>query len=325
MTRLICLALLLAAWPAAGQEPPASPKPTKVAPAPQPQHAPHEIRLQSGTLLVGRIEPEIWKVETAFGELSVPIRELKRVRFGRRSNPARRQRVQALINDLGSEDPDLRNHAQGSLKREGAFGAPEIKHAGVKHADPEVRRMCEEILEALDIDEDAFIPESDRLETSLFSVTGRVTLDAFRVTVVELGVLNIRRSDIVSVRAYRRSDTRTFTVTGQNTMASGWVDTKIKVKKGVRFKITAEGTIHFPRWGNQMFTPDGNPQMGNINGIWMGALVGRVGSSGTLFRIGRSYSGIPAGTGTLQLCCMVNMTGQPATGEFTVRIQEIDS
>ena len=67
---------------------------------------------------------------------------------------------------------------------------------------------------------------------------------------------------------------------------------------------------------------DGNPNMGNVNGIWMGALCGRVGNGGQTFKIGRKYnSGMPA-AGTLQLCVMMNSRNQPSSGEFIVHIED---
>ena len=43
--------------------------------------------------------------------------------------------------------------------------------------------------------------------------------------------------------------------------------------------------------------------------------------SGSMFRMGRSYSGSPAGKGTLHLAVMMNQRGQPSTGEYTVVIE----
>ena len=86
---------------------------------------------------------------------------------------------------------------------------------------------------------------------------------------------------------------------------------------------SADGTIHYPRWGNQFVTPDGNPNMGNLNGINMGTLIGKMGENGTFFKIGRSYSGRPQGKGTLHIAIMVNVgRGQPSTGKYSVRIEQ---
>ena len=138
----------------------------------------------------------------------------------------------------------------------------------------------------------------------------------------ELGALNVERKNITMVAGRSTKRLRKFEVTGQHTSNGTWLDTKLKITKGLKLKIRAEGTIHYPRFGNQMMLPDGNPNMGNIGGIWYGALVGKVGTAGSMFRIGRNYSGSPKGKGTLHLAVMMNQRNQPSTGEYTVLIEE---
>jgi len=314
---LLLFALL--ALPAAAQESP------EEKPPPEPVRADpisHQVQLIGGSVLVGQVEPRMWKVLTRFGTLTVPVEAIKKVRFGRKSQPERYAQVLALIDDLASANPDRRNHAMAGLREEGAYAAPELQRAAKGHADPEVRRLSQEVFEKLEVEESDFVPDDDQVETTLFTVSGAVTLKSFKVTVAELGALDVQRRDIVSVRLFQRARTRKFTLTGQHTMAGKWLDTKLQIKKGVRLRISASGTIHFPRWGNNVMNPDGSPNMGNINGIWIGALVGRVGQTGSMFKIGRSYFGVPEGKGTLQICVMINATGQPSTGHFVVLIEE---
>ena len=75
------------------------------------------------------------------------------------------------------------------------------------------------------------------------------------VTVGELGTLNVQRRDIVSVRRWNATFTRTYKVSGQYASVMKWLDTKIKVRKGQKLKITADGTMHWVRWGNRICTP----------------------------------------------------------------------
>ena len=313
MKRLLLASLLV--LPAMAQEAPDKPR------EPEPADVMHEVRLRSGTLLVGKVEPRQWRVLTKFGTLHVPAENIRHVVFGRKAQPERFAQVRALIADLAASNPERRHHAQAKLKHEGAFAAPELHRAAKRHADPEVRRFCQEIFDAIGIDPDDFIPDEDRVRTSLFSVSGAVTLKSFKVTVAELGSLNVDRNDIIDVRGYSRTRVRKFKVTGQFTMIGTWLDTKIEMSENVPLKISAQGQIHFPRWGNQMMTPDGNPNMGNVNGIWLGTLIGKVGKTGQHFKIGRSYTGTPKGKGTLHIAVMMNQRNQQSSGEYTVRIE----
>jgi hypothetical protein len=317
MKRLLLLAAVLA-LPTHAQESPERPPPK---PKPAREEILHEVKLGGGSILVGQVEPRSLRVLTQFGTLTVPIENLKQVRFGRKAQPGRYEAVLALINDLSSANPDARNAAMTKLKKESAFAAPELARAARRHEDPEVRRRSQEILDSIGIEESDFIPDDDQVSTTLFNVSGAVTAKSFKIEVKELGSVNVERRDIVSMRVFKGGRARKYRVDGKHTMATSWLDTKIAVKRGVRLRITAEGQMNWPRW-NQVATPDGNPNMGNINGIWLGAVTGRVGDAGEMFKIGRKWVGTPQGKGTLQLCVMMNQRNQPYSGEFVVHIEE---
>jgi hypothetical protein len=270
---------------------------------------------------VGDVEPLELKVQTTFGELTVPMQDVRSVRFGRKADPERYQRVQEALAGLASANPDRRTHARAELVDLGALAAPDLAAAAAAHADPEVRRVCHEVLAELEVREEDYLPDDDLVETRSFAMKGQVVQKAFRVSVAELGAVDVKRRDVVQIRVKRPRRTTRLAITGENTLAQGWLDTKVALEKDERLRILADGTIQFPNWGGQMFTPDGNVAMGNVNGIVTGTLVGRMGESGTMFAVGRSYLGAPTGDGTLQLCIMVNAGRQPSTGQFNVVIE----
>jgi len=321
MRRFLCVVLLAALAPGQEEAVEEAPGDGEAAPpaAPAPESR-HEVRLRSGTVLVGVIEPELWRIATPFGELKVPASEIKKIRFGRRSAPQRSAEVDLWIEDLASVDPDVRGRAQAALKERVAFAALALQRAAKDHADAEARRLCAEILEEADLDPEAMVPEDDALETTKHPIVGEVQLETFKVTVPELGGLLVRRSEVVEVRAFKLVEFEHFTVSGNNMWPNGWVDTKMKVGKGEALRVTAEGSIQFPNWGGHTFTPDGNPQMGNINGLPMGALAGRFGDGGQMFLVGRAWSGKAPNSGNLQFCMIFNARGQPSNGEFQIKV-----
>ncbi|MHC4971048.1 MAG: hypothetical protein ACYTG3_01820 [Planctomycetota bacterium] len=317
MKRITLAALLL--LPAAlAQDKEAAAPPEAGSPAAV-EEKPLEIRLQSGTTLVGRMDPVEWQVRTDFGALTVPVRSVRHVRFGRLANAERLAVVRELILDLASANPERRQRARAALRAEGAFAARDLIRAAEAHDDPEVKRISQEILDELDLDEDEILPDTDEIQTDKFNLAGTIELAAFKVTVPELGTLAVRRRDIVFIRAFAHDRTKKFSLTGAHIWPNGWLDTKLKVQKGEKLRITAEGTLHYPNWG-QAFTPDGNPRMGNMNGHVWGTLVAKVGEKGTLFRVGSNYSGKALASGTLYFLAMIQVRGQPSTGEYTVRV-----
>jgi hypothetical protein len=290
----------------------------EAAPAPEAaEPPPHAVELRSGTVLVGRLEPSDWKVVTAFGELTVPIAEIKRVRFGRRAQPERLLRVEEAVKNLASAVPERRDHARASIVQEGIFAVPSLRVAAKTHTDPEVKRIAAELLKELDPDDEIVVPDEDQMDTVRFSVLGQIQLDAFKVNVKELGPLVVKRGDVDGIRSVAPDDSRKITVAGTNCWPNGWLDTKLKVEKGEKLKIATSGTIFFPNWG-QAFTPDGNQNMGMMNNMMVGTLAARVGPKGTIFRIGSNYAGAMPASGTLQFILNIQAPDQPHEGEFTV-------
>jgi hypothetical protein len=282
----------------------------------------HEIRLRSGTTLVGRIGPADWNVTTPFGPLAVPAREVVRVRFGRRADAERFKRVESLMLDLASANPEKRAYAHAMLTAEGPYASPSLADAADTHTDPDVRRVCREILDGMETPEEGRQPDDDTVETSRFSIVGAVGIDTFTVEVPELGSLSVKRKDVVEISGVGARRGGRFKVTGANTMMEGWVDTGIEIPDRCEMRISADGGITYPQsWRNIVFRPDGDYNYGNFNGIPMCCLIGRIGETGETFRIGRGFSGRPAGEGTLQLAVASQMQGQPSTGEFKVRVE----
>jgi len=316
MKRLALVALLLC--PALAQDKDAA-APPEAGATTTTRETPLEVRLRSGTTLVGHVDPAAWQVRTTFGLLTVPVRSIRYVRFGRLASPERLAVVRDLIKDLASANPLRRNHARTLLRADGACAARDLLQATQAHDDPEVKRLCQEILDELDLDEEEILLDADEIETDEFSLAGAIELPAFRVTVPELGTLTVQRRDIVFIRAFTHVRTKKFSLTASHIWPNGWLDTKIKVQKGKKLQITAQGTLQFPKWG-QAFTPDGNPRMGNMSGHAWGTLVAKVGENGTLFRVGSSYAGMADASGTLYFLVMLQVRGQPSTGEYTVKV-----
>jgi len=278
---------------------------------------PHAVELRSGTVLVGEIEPPTWRVTTAFGELMVPVVEIRRVRFGRRAQPERLARVEEAVRNLASSNPERRDFARASIVQEGIFAVPSLRETVKTNPDPEVKRIAAEILKELDPDDEAVVPDDDQVDTQRFSLLGQIQLEAFKVNVKELGALVVKRGDVESIRSAAPDDATKITIEGANCWPNNWLDTKIKVEKGEKLKITASGTIFFPNWG-QAFTPDGNQNMGMMNNMMVGTLAARIGPKGTIFRVGSSFTGVMPATGTIQLILNIQAPDQPNQGEFTV-------
>ncbi|MDH3591637.1 MAG: hypothetical protein OER88_07155, partial [Planctomycetota bacterium] len=250
-----------------------------------------------------------------------PVRDIGKVVFGRLADPERIERTRAWIEDLASGDSRRRAMAKMALLRDGRFAVPDIERAAEKHSDPEVKRLCKEIVDELNIPEDRRLNDKDLVETKAFSFRGAIQPQSFQVRVIELGGLNIRRRDIATITVYRPEMVQRIKFDGQHTLRE-WLDTEIKLKKGERFEILASGTIRFPAWGTTgVFSPEGNPNS-NMNNFKLGTLLGRI-DNGTWFKIGQDYRGRANATGTLHICLNINVNrgNQQSTGNFEIEIR----
>lgn len=280
----------------------------------------HRVLLRSGTVLVGVLEPAEWRASTVFGSLTVPAAEVRRIRFGRRADPERLQRVAKLVEELGAANPERRRDARASLAEEGAFAVPDLRSAAARHADREVQRACNEILGSLAVPNEDVPFDDDVVETHRFTFSGTVNEEALRVTVPELGPLTVRRRDVVEVRERIARGSHRVEVTGGHTYVGAWLETPVDVRPGVALSIRADGTVTYPNWGNMVLRPDGAPNRGMLEQMPLGSLVGRVGEDGPMFRVGSRYIGAPGGTGRLYLAILIQAEGQPHQGAFRVRI-----
>lgn len=324
MKRLICLLLLVPLTTWAQDE-------TESLSTGEAKEIRHRVTLRGGSRLVGRLEPAQWRVtvygKTAkFGSLTIPVDEIRRIRFGRKADPDRFQQVRTLVDYLASADPDRRDFAHAKLAEMGGFAAPELHKQSREHEDPEVKRRAAEILKELEIPEEEWLPDDDQVRTARFSIIGTVGEETIKINVAELGTVTLARKDVIEIRAYQSGQNHSLKVTGAHTHISPWLKTGIQVKGRAALRISAEGQIMFPNWNNTPMNPEGTANIGTVNvhpigNVLYGTLIGRIGDSGPVFKIGRYYIGDVQGRGELQLAIAVQVRNQAATGEYKVRVQ----
>ena len=115
-------------------------------------------------------------------------------------------------------------------------------------------------------------------------------------------------------------------VEGQHLAQKQFKSSGIRLTAGDRVTISAEGTITMTPWGsNARSTPDGAPNYGWYMGnqIAAGALVGRIGDSGTVFKVGRQSSFTAKKSGVLQLAIGMHPSyiNNAFPGKYTTKIR----
>jgi len=315
---------------------PAKPDEEKPAAAPVDPEA-LRVHLMDGSQIGGKLAAKEIEVETNFGSLKIPVGSIRSLTPGLGSHPKVTQSLTELVEKLGSPVFGEREAAQKSLIEMGPPVRLQLERSA-NDPDTERKTRVKAILEEFDqMEEDAAedeaagaprMIEKDTVETTDFTVVGRVVQQEFEI-VSRYGPLNVKLSDIRRVeRALTEKEDlqKIVTVDGNAIIHRGLKDSGIRVERGDKITITAEGTLQMTPWGNQsVSTPEGAQNYGwyVANKIAGGALIGKIGKGGQIFKIGSKYGGTAESSGTLQLAIAMqgDYANQNFPGEYKVRVR----
>jgi len=339
--RLACwLAVCVLGCSAFGWLPAANADEPKAAASPQAASADPEalkIHLMDGSQIGGRLTAREIEVETQFGKLTIPVAAIVSLTPGLGSHPQVGQSIDELIEKLGSPVFSEREAAQKALAAMGPSIRLKLARAA-DDADTERRTRVKAILEDFDqAEEDAENEEPasarrlidrDTIETTDFTVVGRIVQQEFDIA-SHYGVLKVKLSDIARIGrdvVEKQDVVKTIGVGDANLIARGMKDTGIRIDRGDKLTLAADGTITMTPWGNQAIsTPEGVPNFGWYlpNKIASGTLVGKIGPNGTLFRIGSKHSMTADRSGVLQLAIAMpgEQQNQAFPGEYRAKIR----
>jgi hypothetical protein len=277
------------------------------------------LHLMEGSVVTGKLSTDTVTVETAFGNLQVPVANIVSFTPGLDSHPEEGKRIGRLIQQLGSNAAAERDAAQRSLSDMGKSIQPELARYAMDE-DTERRTRIQKILAEFEEaeDDDDLEPlaakpwlAQDSLETTLFTVVGKITPQTFDVQ-TQFGPLKVAIGDIR--RGERELDLKPeikkqLAVTGENLIQVGMQTSGVRVGRGDKVQITADGRLTMTPWGNNTFsTPDGSEQFQWYlpNQIPGGALVARIGTTGKVFKVGSKHTFTSTRSGVLYFGIAMN-------------------
>ena len=315
-------------------------KPTSETPAPadKPEPGVLKFHLMDGTIITGKLATDTLPISTEFGELVVPIDSIASFAPGLSSHPKIDKTIQKLISELANPDAKTRDKAQSKLL---AYGPGLLDELNQFANDPDAERKVRIATiteELLSIETDEFDQETgptvsltrlDHIVTPRFTIAGKITQEQFTIT-SKFGELAVKLADIKGVErmSVKKADIRkSLAVSGMDMTCRQYKKTGIRVNRGDRIIISAEGRITMSPWGsNSVSTPDGVPNNGMYNGkIPMGALAGRIGDSGEEFLVGSKKTFVAKKSGVLQLgfAMQQNWANYQFPGEYKTRIRVV--
>jgi hypothetical protein len=272
-----------------------------------------QLHLMDGSMIAGKLSVDEIEVETRFGKLKIPIESIRSFTPGLQSHPELGKQVYGLIEKLGSSDYDQREMAQKELSRMGEPVRPEL----LKHrddTDKERRERVRAILDELDeAGDDAeveprpqwFIPH-DLVETSEFTAVGKIVTTEFTIA-TNYGPLNVKLSDVRrGERPSQKAENleKTVTIDGAHLVQRGMKETGVRIDRGDKVTISAEGTLNMTPWGNgSVSSPNGASNFGWLvqGSIPGGMLIATIGNNTQYLKVGSQATIKATRSGTLRL------------------------
>lgn len=332
--------LLLAPGLSAQTDVAAENKPAKTT-APAQATPPNTLRLHlmDGTVITGQLQTQALSIKTAFGDLVVPIDAIISMQPGFASHPQRNGAFRQLISDLSAPDARTRDAAQEKLATFGPALIPQLQRLlEESDKDPERKVRLETLIETLYSEEQAFgeddrpspsLKQLDTIATKHFTIAGRVQQQQFKVR-SKFGELVVNLKDIMAAQQLSTKPAeirKAVQVSGTDMTVTAYKSTAIKIKRGDKVIIQADGKITMSPWGNNSISsPDGVAQNGMYNGtIPLGALAGRIGKNGEEFLVGSKNTFVAKQSGTLYLgfAMQANWSNYQFPGNYTARIRVI--
>ena len=297
------------------------------------------FHMWDGSIVGGEVQLDSITVRTEFGPLEVPVDEIKRFYPGLNSFPELGSKIEKLINDLGDKNFDVREKAHRALTAMGQqihFELDKFDDGGSAERKKRLAEIRKTIDQELDSSADEFgddplnrpLIRGDSVETALFSIVGKIEQEEFVLT-SKFGELTVKLAEVkmadrsfmdVSEVTKKRCDVDGHAFFQKNTHS-----TRIRVNKGDKISITADGVVQWTNWSTSS-TPNGLTNQGKYHNIQAGTLCARVGTTGKIIKIGSKGSFVAKKSGMLYLGIAMqdsytNNSGYRWVGKYRSRVE----
>ncbi|HYT88655.1 MAG TPA: hypothetical protein VEL76_08100 [Gemmataceae bacterium] len=293
-----------------------------------------EVRFVNGSTVYVTILQEPIEVQTDFGKLTVPPKDIRSIEFGLHLADGVEAKIQDALKQLASSHYRQRDAAVKELITLGAQAYPAL-HRAAKSKEPEVAQRAAAALKSIEAKVPARLlrlKEEDVIRTTRFTIIGRVVTTGIKARAEYFGELNLKPYQMMGIRWLETAgETEVLVDAARYGSAPGqWLDSGIQVDPHLDLNIIASGLVDLWPQGPGQYTasPGGmtnaqplrRPGVPAEAAVVPGALVGRIGEDGTPFVIGERYSGRPSRSGKLYLHIGPSPWNNASTGTYRVRI-----
>jgi len=270
-------------------------------------------------------------VATKYGLLTIPIRDVRRIRLRPRVSDDQRKRIAGEIAALGDNEFARREAAMANLKALGLPAIADLRRATTS-TRAEIRQRAVKLLEEMEERipaEDLEVAQHDVVETVEFTLSGVVATSSLKAHSKFLGDVRVSFAQLRRLRSLDAPSRLALAVDAAQYARHGqWMQAGVEIEPNDRIVVTAGGEIDlYPddgQAGMYMSTPKGaelEELVGARGGaIKPGTLIGRIGLKGKEFVIGERYSAFSYESGSLFLHITPSPINGNSTGQYKVKI-----
>ncbi|MDP3685285.1 MAG: hypothetical protein Q8R32_00470 [bacterium] len=295
-----------------------------------PQKPPEvEVHFADGSIVRMTVLQESLEIQTKYGTLAVPVRDVRRLELGLHMPKGVGERIDAAVRKLGSTSFREREDATHELVTLGAYSYPAV-HAASRSSDLEVAQRAAAVIkklrEKLPADQLRLNPR-DKIQTAEFPAVGRLTSSTIKARNVYFGEIELKLCELRSIRWMGVGGETELLVEAakHGSPGSSWFDTGVDIEAETTLLIVVSGEVDlWPATPGQYKTgPTGYRNAAVIQGIGhhAGTLLGRIGDKGKVFPIGERHEATSQQEGRLFLAIAPSPWNNVSGGSYTVRVK----
>ncbi len=282
-----------------------------------------ELHFLNGSTVRMIVKSEVIDVNTKYGTLKIPVRDVRAIDFGIHFPEGMEAAVSKAIEELGSSDYASREKAAKDLLASGPFAYPALIEA-TQSKELETQRRAKDLVKALQKNhpkKDLKLDAEDRIVTPTFTVAGKILTKELRAESEYFGEVKLTLAKLRTLKAMGAAGAETDIVVDGALYATqdSWMETEFYHNGKSTLQITAKGVIDLFPQGNvgaqQMAGPAGLNQNrvmafgggirkvagGRIGPQQAGVLFGKIGDTGEPFIVGERFEAAPEQEGKLFL------------------------
>ncbi len=296
------------------------------------------FHMWDGSIVGGDVAFDKIDIDTNFGTLQIPIRDILKFHPGLDSIPALGARITTLVEGLGDKDFSVRENSHRELASMGLQLQNEIgrfEDGGSAERKKHLEEIKKLVAEMSDESGDLETGELERplirgdlIVTREFSIVGKIRQSEFQLS-SKFGDLMVNLADIrMADRSFNSSKEevrKSVEISGTSFFQTTPVSTRIRVNRGDKISIRASGVVQWTNWSTSS-GPDGIENQGTWQNQNSGTLMARVGKGDNYIKIGSSGDFVAKQAGELFLGIAIqdnfakNNSGYRWDGDYTAKI-----